>query len=69
MWSRIESKRLSPHPQDPWLPKLDMVLNQDDGAPLKKSRGTSIVWSRDKIKTIIFPQSQCRREKACACQK
>ena len=39
---------LSPHSQGPWPPKLGRVLTQDEGAPPKKSRDTSIVWSNGK---------------------
>ena len=45
---------LSPHLQDPWSPELGRVLNQDDRAPPKKSRDTSIVWSREKSHRHIF---------------
>ena len=51
---------LSPHSQGPWPLKRGRVLNQDEGAPPKKSRGTSIVWLRE-VKNI-FPQPQGSRD-------
>ena len=53
---------LSLHSQGPWPPELGRVLNQDNGAPPKKSRDTSIVWSCEKSKPVIFPQPQGRRD-------
>ena len=50
----INKKRYIPtftRPIDPKLtPKLGRVLNQDEGAPPKNSRDTSIVWSPEKPK-------------------
>ena len=45
---------LSPHSQGPRPPKLASVLNQDEGAPPKKLRDTSIVWLREKSKPSYF---------------
>ena len=45
---------LSPHSHRPWPAKLGRVLTQDEGAPPKKSRDTSIVWSNGKSKTSYF---------------
>ena len=45
---------LSPHSQDPWPPKLGRMLDQDEGVLPKKSRDTSIVWSREESKSSYF---------------
>ena len=45
---------LSPDSQGLRSPELGSVLNQNEGAPPKKSRDTSIVWSREKSKPSYF---------------
>ena len=64
---------LSPHSQGLWYPELGSVLNQNEGVPPKKIRGTSIVWLREKSKPSyflnhIFSTSRCK-SKACDSQK
>ena len=54
MWSRVKSKRFISRFTRPMRPELGSVLNLNEGAPPKKSRDTSIVWSREKSKLSYF---------------